>query len=360
MKIGKVVKYCVLGFIGVCVIYNPELLPGALCYASLYGVVRYTVMKKRKSKEIQAQRSRQNTKAPGQPVKMLQESETFPVQLAFGGIGFAQQKQSRQSTKMPGQPVQRLQESEIAKMRSCAEFAQHEMDRQAQESEAKTTSGVAVKPSEPHVQDAEKGIEWARQRLARKAEESEKQVETNPEVFVKPVEVRSIDPKKGIEWARSKLCKEVPVYDEPVDSIFSSDLDVDLIASMIETKPVTGADGIAYARSLLASDVDGCIDDQEPVKHEDGISYARSLLTSDTDECIDEPEPATYEDGISYARSLLSRDSGVVKEEPNPVLKPEEHEPVGGTFGVTEKDIETCRVVAAFFRAYYSSRYNLV
>lgn len=256
MKIGKVVKYCVLGFIGVCVIYNPELLPGALCYASLYGVVRYTVMKKRKSKEIQAQRSKQNTKAPGQP-------------------------------------VQRLQESEIAKMRSCAEFAQHEMDRQAQESEAKTTSGVAVKPSEPPVQDAE----------------------------------------KGIEWARRKLCKEVTVYDAPQDSIFSSDLDVDLIASMIETKQVNGADGIAYARSLLASDVDECIDDQEPVKHEDGISYARSLL---------------------------SRGSGVVKEELKPVREPEKPESIGGVFSVTERDIETCRAVAAFLRAYYASRYNLV
>lgn len=296
MKIGKVVKYCVLGFIGVCVIYNPELLPGALCYASLYGVVRYTVMKKRKSKEIQAQRSRQNTKAPGQP-------------------------------------VQRLQESETAKMRSCAEFAQHEMDRQAQESEAKTTSGVAVKPSEPPVQDAEKGIEWARQRLARKAEESEEQVTFTPEVFVKPVEIQAPDSKEGIEWARRKLCKEVTVYDAPQDSIFSSDLDVDLIASMIETKQVNGADGIAYARSLLASDVDECIDDQEPVKHEDGISYARSLL---------------------------SRGSGVVKEELKPVREPEKPESIGGVFSVTERDIETCRAVAAFLRAYYASRYNLV
>lgn len=93
MKIGKVVKYCVFGFIGVCVIYNPELLPGALCTSAIYGVVHYSVLRK-KSKESQAQQSRQNTKMSGQPVQRLQESETAPVQLAFGGIGFAQQKQA--------------------------------------------------------------------------------------------------------------------------------------------------------------------------------------------------------------------------------------------------------------------------
>lgn len=335
MKIGRVVKYCLFGLIGVGVIYNPELLPGALCSASIYVVVHYTVTKKKRSKESQAKQSMQKPKVPSQPVQKLQESEIAPVQLAFDGIGFAQQKQSVQEPKMPSQPVQRSQESEIAKMISYAEFARQELTRQAQESDvkAKATPEVVVKPLKLPVKDTKKCIEWARQRLARKAQESEAQVAATTEVFVEPVEVLGTDTKKGIEWARSKLCKEVTVYDEPKDSIFSSDLDVDLIASMIELKPVAGADGIAYARSLLASD---------------------------TDECIDEPESVKYEDGISYARSLLSRDSGVVKEEPNPVRKPEEHEPVGETFGVTEKDIETCRVVAALFRAYYSSRHNLV
>lgn len=189
------------------------------------------------------------------------------------------------------------------------------------------------KPTKLPAQDPKKGIEWARQKLARKARESEEHAAPTPEVFVKPVGIQVPDSKEGIEWARQKLCKEVPIYDEQQDSIFSSDLDVDLIASMIETKPVTGADGIAYARSLLASDVDECIDDQEPVKHEDGISYARSLL---------------------------SRGSGVVKEEPKPVREPEKPELVGEVFSVTERDTETCRAVAAFLRDYYSSRHNLV
>lgn len=235
-----------------------------------------------------------------QSAQKLQESETAPVQWAFG-IEFAQQKQAR-GVQEPDDQVD-------------------------------VTSEASGKPMELPTQDSKKGIEWARQKLARKERESEERAAPTPEVFVKPVEIQSPDSKEGIEWARHKLCKEVHVYDEPQDSIFSSDLDIDLIAAMIEARPVAGADGIAYARSILASDADECIDDQEPVKHEDGISYARSLL---------------------------SRDSGVVKEELKPVREPEKPESVGGMFSVMERDVETCRAVAAFLRSYYSSRYNLV